>query len=218
VAVMGLGLLVGSVAVGLGSGGLWAIGSLGLLRSRAETVRRRADDQLAPFLEAIARELRAGSSLRTALGVVSDASPPPLGPAVRRLATATRQGAPLPSSLDRWATVQATPASRLAGAALALAAELGGAPARSLDGVAASLRHHAAIQGEAHALGAQARASAMVLVFAPVAFTSLMANLDGEIGRFLFHTPAGLACLFVGSGLDLLGAFWMHRITTAVTA
>jgi Flp pilus assembly protein TadB len=36
---------------------------------------------------------------------------------------------------------------------------------------------------------------------------------DGAAGRFLLRSRAGWACLAVGIGLDVLGAWWMARLT-----
>ena len=65
-------------------------------------------------------------------------------------------------------------------------------------------------------MGAQARASAWVLIAAPPAFTALIAAVDHSLATFLLTTPVGMACLGSGLALDTAGAVWMGRITARV--
>ena len=48
---------------------------------------------------------------------------------------------------------------------------------------------------------------------APVAFAALGLLSDPEVARFLLETPAGLACLVLGLGLDALAGWWMVAIS-----
>jgi tight adherence protein B len=125
----------------------------------------------------------------------------------------TGAGVPLAAALDGWAARRPLPAVRLGVAALALAAETGGASARAVDGVAETIRGRLAVGAEVRALSAQARLSALVIVLAPLAFTALAMASDKGTTTFLFQTPAGLACLVAGLGLDAIAAFWMQRLS-----
>src|SRR5205823_14752762 len=90
------------------------------------------------------------------------------------------------------------PGTRLAVAALCLGAETGGAQARAVDGVAATLRERLAVAGEVRALTSQTRASMLVIAAAPVAFCVFASTTDPRTSTFLFRTPVGLACLAAG--------------------
>jgi tight adherence protein C len=68
------------------------------------------------------------------------------------------------------------------------------------------------VRREVRALSAQARASAVVIGIAPVAFLLVVAVADPTAIGFLVGSPAGLMCLGSGLGLDALGALWMRRI------
>jgi tight adherence protein B len=103
---------------------------------------------------------------------------------------------------------------RLAVAALALSSELGGGAAKSLDAVAATLRDRNGLRREVRALSSQARASALVIGLAPIAFAVIAGSLDPRTTDFLLHDPVGVACLFVGIVLDGCGAAWMHRMAS----
>jgi tight adherence protein B len=125
---------------------------------------------------------------------------------------AAERGVPLVDAIDTWSSTISGDGVRLAGAALALSAELGGAAARSLDGVAATLRDRNAVRREVRALSSQARASAVVIGVAPLGFAVLAAAVDPQTIEFLLRTPAGVSCLVLGVVLDGLGAAWMHRL------
>ena len=97
-------------------------------------------------------------------------------------------------------------------AAFEVASEAGGAAARALDGVAASLRSRAVVADEARALASQARASAAVMVALPVIVAALGGAADPRLARTLLGTPLGLTCVVVAALLDGVGAWWMQRV------
>ncbi len=119
--------------------------------------------------------------------------------------------------IDAWVAARPDPVRVLAGAALGLGAELGGAQARSLDGAAAGLRDRAELMAEVRALTSQARTSAAVMVLAPVGFAAYSWVTDGRVGGVMFTTPVGWACLVAGVVLDGLGAIWMVKLVGRVT-
>jgi tight adherence protein B len=172
----------------------------------------RVDAALPETLEAMARSLRSGSSLRVAITEVSASTPAPLGEGLAELADAAGRGRPLTAAIERWSSTAPGDGVPLAAAALGLAAELGGAAARSLDGVAGTLRDRNGVRREVRALSAQARASAVVISTAPIAFLAVVALADPSAIAFLVGSPVGMACLASGLGLDFAGAWWMRRI------
>ena len=172
----------------------------------------RVDAALPETLESMARSLRSGTSLRLAIAEAGASAPEPLADGLDEIARSVARGRPLNAAIDRWRDATPGDGVPLTAAALGLSAELGGAAARSLDGVAGTLRDRNAVRREVRALSAQARASAVVIGSAPVAFLLVVAAADpGAIG-FLVGSPIGLVCLASGLGLDALGAWWMRGI------
>lgn len=174
---------------------------------------QRRDDQLCLALEHIASSLRAGTTLVAAVGAAANAAPEPLRGELQQVVTAVDGGAPLRRALDRWYEVAGTHAgTRLAATALRLAADGGGEVARSVDRVATTLRERREVRAEARALATQARASAAVLIAAPLAFTALVTTVEPGAALFLVGSPLGLSCLVLGLALDAVGALWMTHI------
>jgi tight adherence protein B len=181
-------------------------------RAAALTQRRRSQ-QLPEALERMAAALRTGSSLPQALAEAARGTPLPLGPELDALAGQAACGQPVLAVLDGWTERHPDRGTRLAAVALALATGVGAAPARAVDGVAATLRERLELAGERHALATQARASAIVLSTAPVAFAGLLTLSDPTASRFLLGTPSGWLCIALGVSLDAAGAVWMARLT-----
>jgi tight adherence protein B len=178
--------------------------------------RRRAV-QLPPALERLATSLRSGASLPVAMAEAAAVTEPPLGPELAALAESTRRGQPMVAGLDEWSARHDDAGTRLAATALALATVVGSAPARAVDGVAATLRERLDLDAERRALGAQARASALVLTLAPVAFAAVLIAGDASAASFLLTTPGGWTCIVLGVSLDAAGAWWMARLTRGAT-
>lgn len=207
-----LGLLVGSVPLAVLAAVLVAAGPAMAVRSRRGRGDERLERGLPAALEAIARSLRSGASLRQAVAEAARATPGGLGRELGLVATQAERGATLLEALEAMAARRPVPGVRLAVAALCLGVETGGAQARAVDGVAATLRDRLAVAAEVRALSSQARVSAVVIGLAPVAFGGFAATTDPRTAQFMFHTPAGLVLLAVGIALDGLGWLWMQRL------
>jgi tight adherence protein B len=179
-------------------------------RNRA-TVAPRA---VADWCDDLARELRAGSSIRRALATTAPVEP--------RLHAAT---APLRHAAERGAAIaEATlpcpgggPHTRLALVVIAAVADLGGAPAIALDRVAATLRARAADADERAVQAAQARLSGQVLTALPIGMLALLAATDADV-RAAVATPIGAACVAAGIALNTVGWWWIRAITRGVAS
>jgi len=162
-------------------------------------------------LERIAAELRAGGTLATALTWLASEGGPLAGD-LARVRSRVELGAPLPEALAQWAAERRAAGIGSAAGALALAHEVGGASADALDSLAVSLRDRLAVTAETRALSAQARYSALVVGLAPLGYFAFSTIVDRRTARALLTTGPGLLCAVVGIALELVGAWWMHRI------
>lgn len=181
------------------------------LRAAGGRLARRRTAQLPEALDAVGAGLRGGLGLAAAIEGAASVGPP-LGPELARVGREVAAGRPLEAALERWRTDAPDASTALAGAALELAAAVGGPGARAVDGAAASLRDRLAAEAETDALATQAKASAAVLTLAPIAFAVLLSTLDPTAGRFLVGTPAGWLCITAGLALDAAGAVWMSAL------
>ena len=192
----------------------WAIAARALQRVRLptrgayrHTIRRRrpAAPDYASLLEAIARQVRSGSSLTGAFVAEISASSP-LGEVVGRISAGVSMADALhdlvPTDADLAFAVQA----------LAATAHLGGPVAATLDAAAAVLRERSAARAERRAHGSQARLSARVLTIVPLVFAAWSAIASQQTRAVYLSTAAGAACAACGLMLNVLGWRWMNRI------
>ncbi|MBV9411455.1 MAG: type II secretion system F family protein [Acidimicrobiia bacterium] len=206
------GAVLGGPALAVGCAALAGAAPLFVLRARRGAADAKTESALPGALEAVARGLRSGGSLRQAVAEAATATPGALGGEMRLAAEAAERGTPLVDALEAWAERCPQAGVRLAVGPLRLGAETGGAQARAIDGVAATLRERLAVAGEVRALTSQTRASMLVIAAAPLVFCVFASSTDPRTSAFLFRSPVGLACLAAGISLDIVGAFWMRRL------
>lgn len=212
-----LGLLAGSrggvvggvVAVGVAV----VVGGVALRMARGRGARQ-ADARLPELVEHVGRGLRAGLDLRGAVLAAGTAVGGPHGAALEVVVARVDGGAEWGEALEGWVDDHRRRPVQLVVGALAVAEAAGGRASRALDGVAATLRARASVADEARALASQARASAAVLVALPVVVAAGGAAADPAVARALLGTPWGLGCIGLATALDVVGALWMHRITS----
>ncbi|MBK5222154.1 MAG: type II secretion system F family protein [Acidimicrobiia bacterium] len=207
-----LGFALGGVPLLVVVGGGAALSVVGGLRAARHRRERGLAASVPDALDHIARSCRSGSSVVQALHEVGSAGVGPAGEVLAEVAQRVERGAAMRESLDDLVGRHQVGALRLAAAALLVGADTGAAPARAVEGVATTLRDRAALDREAAAHATQAKASAAVLVLAPVGFGVFTIAADPRVGDFLFRSPGGLACLAGGATLDVLGAWWMSRL------
>lgn len=155
---------------------------------------------LAHWCEGVARRVRGGDALRVALEHQPDDDT--VGPtieAIRRRLAHPGRAAPLP------------PDAALVAAVVSACLEQGGAAAEPIDRAAGVLRARAAERDERRVQSAQARLSAVVLTWLPVAVLVVLVVTSGAV-RSVVSTPLGLTVVVIGSMLNIAGWWWMRRI------
>ena len=185
----------------------------GLVVSRGVAARGASTayaHDLVGVADAVAASLAAGVAPEGALDTVGRGTA--VGRDLAAVVARHRQGSPLQTELDHWAQANPQSGARLLADALALASQTGGSRAQAAAGVARTLREREALTREIRALGAQVRASALVMVAAPAAFAAVSAAADRRVAAFLLGQPAGWACVLGGLALDGAGAWWIHRL------
>jgi tight adherence protein B len=167
--------------------------------------RRSVTFDYAAMLDSVARQVRSGSSLTSAVieGIDRDS---PLGPAIESV----EAGAPLHDALA--AVPAGDPDLALTTQALSATARLGGPVAATLDDSAAVLRERAATRDERRSQSSQARLSARVLTIVPLGFAIWSALASQRTRDVYMTTVAGALCLASGLVLNVAGWQWMKRI------
>jgi tight adherence protein B len=184
-------------------------------RMRSPVSAARYRTMLAPALDEIARGLRSGASLFTALGDAAAAGSG-LVAADLRTVTVVAAGRGLVPALRDWTDRRPFHDVGLVVAALALSADTGGAQAATVSFLADGLHQRIALGAELHASSAQARLSAAVIAAAPAGFAVVLLAVAPDAVHFLIGTVAGRLMAAAGLLLDAAGGWWMHRLTEAL--
>jgi tight adherence protein B len=174
-------------------------------RNRGRLRRRvHRNDDCAPMLTAIARQVRSGASLTAAAVEEFDQSTPFTDVLVR-----ISQGASLIEALDELESSH--PDVALTAQALSACAHLGGPVAATLDEAAAVLRERTAARAERLAHSSQTRLSARVLTIVPLGFALWSAIVSQRTRDVYLSSGAGTVCAACGLTLNLVGWRWMKR-------
>ncbi len=195
-----LGMLGLVAVVGGGPLLLW-------LRRHRRTLEAAA--ALPDLLRLVASELRIGGTVSSAFATAATSERPFAGDAAilqRRM----QLGAAFETAVVLWSDEHDTVGCRAASGALVCAANVGGPAADALDGLAASLAERFDSQHELRAQSSQARASALVMVCAPLGYLVFSASIDQRSLDALFGTVVGRVCLAVGLALDALAWIWIR--------
>jgi len=211
-----LGLMAGGPVLGLLGALVAGLAPSVVLSATGGRRDARLARELPALLESVARSLRSGAAIPSALREAS-ATGSAAAADLAEVVAETDRGLGLGEALGRWADRRPLPAVRLAVGVLSVALASGGTPARAIDGAAATLRERAEVDRELQALATQARTSAVVVTLAPLAFAGLGVLGDQQTATFLLRTPTGLVCLAVGVALDGFGAWWMTRIAASAS-
>ncbi|MER7829641.1 type II secretion system F family protein [Streptomyces sp. NPDC095602] len=201
-----LPLLAGAAAVPLVARRLRA-------RARAGERERRADAVI-ELCAAVAAELRAGSQPVQALRFAAR-STGALGRDEAAVVAAARFGGDVPEALRGAARADGAEGLAGLGACWQVAVDGGAGLAAGLDRLEAALRERREQRERLRAQLSGAWSTVALLALLPIAGLAMGAALGADPLRVLFHTPAGLACLVVGAGLEAAGLWWAGRIVRA---
>jgi tight adherence protein B len=180
----------------------------GLLWRRPRRQVRPAPRSVADWCDAIARSLRAGSTLAGALHDVVPTDP-----------VTAAVSAPIRLALERGRSVHDAvlrvdrPGEdlHLALTVLSTVARVGGPAGQAIDATAATLRQRADDRDTRAVQAAQARLSAHVMTALPLVMLAVLMSTDGDV-RSAITGPIGATCVALGLALNGIGWWWMRRI------
>ncbi len=177
---------------------------LGERRQRDE--RRQAARDLPAAVSDVARSIRSGATLGSALREVAPTCRGILGRELGAAVSLLDRGYDTTRVLQLWRRATVIDGVELVASACRFSVDHGAGLVGSLDGVAATLLDRIEVADETAALAAQARTSAVTLIALPPVGAAVFALVDPSSIGVLLGTTVGRVCLVAGVGLDLLGA------------
>lgn len=194
------------------------VAALGLM-APTMYLKHRRNRRLATFnqglpdaIDLMARALRAGHSLSSAIEVLSEQSGAGVATEFNVVFRQQNFGLPLRDALLQMADRVPSKDLRFLVTAMLVQKETGGNLTEILDRTAHVIRERIRIGGEVRVRTAQGRLTGTILSLLPVLMLVLTSLINPEYARILLHDPIGQKLLYVGSGLILVGTFFIRRI------
>jgi len=185
---------------------------LGYVLYRRSERFRRFDLLLPDAVDLIARSLRAGHSLPSALVTVADEVADPLGPAFRQCADEMNFGLPLREAILNLFRRFPLPDLQFLIAAILIHKETGGNLAELLDKTAAVLRSRIQLQQKVRVYTAQGRLTGVILIALPFVCFILLNIARPGYTTPLFETDTGRKLVYGTLASITLGALVIRRI------
>ena len=191
--------------------GFVVIPFLWLLRQRSKRLNAFAR-QLPDALEMIARGLRAGHSVGSAMALVSQQMLAPLGAEFERACQQQALGLHLADALNEMVRRIPNDDLRFFQTAVRLHQRFGGNLAEILETIATIVRDRFLVLGQVKALTGEGRISGIVLLALPVCVFFALYYMRPEYLQPLFDDPIGKKLLGASIALQIIGAFAIRKI------
>lgn len=182
-------------------------------------VRMAAKKRMAQFEEGfpeavdlMARALRAGHALPTALQMVGEEIADPIGGEFRKLFDQQNFGMSLPEALTAFAQRVPLIDARFFVTAVMTQREMGGNLAEVLDRLSAVIRDRFKVKRHVRAVSAHGRITGWVLAFLPPAIASVLFIISPAHMRLLVDDPLGVQMVVTAIVLQIIGVFIIRRI------
>ncbi len=163
-------------------------------------------------IDLMARALRAGHSLSSAIEVLSEQSGAVVASEFNAVFRQQNFGLPLRDALLQMADRVPSRDLRFLVTAMLVQKETGGNLTEILDRTTHVIRERIRIEGEVRVRTAQGRLTGWILSLLPVLMLVLTNLINPEYARILLHDPVGHKLLYTGAGLILIGGFFIRRI------
>jgi tight adherence protein B len=194
---------------------LVAVGALyaPLKVNRAKQKRlKQLEAQLPEAADMMSRSLRAGHSFATALGMVGDEMPDPIGSEFRAAFDEINFGVPLNQALGALANRVPISDLRYFVIAVLIQRESGGNLAEILGNISQIIRSRLALLGKVKALSSEGRLSAWILGILPFAIAMIISIINPGFMRVLWTDPAGIKMIGVAAVMMMSGVVWMRKV------
>lgn len=168
--------------------------------------------QLPDAMELIARALRSGHSLASALKVVVDELPDPISKEFNIAYEEQNLGIPLENALKNLYVRMPNMDYKFFAMAVAIQRQSGGDLAEILDKIGHIIRERCRILGQVQALTGEGRISGIVLMALPIALFFAVWHLNPDYVSLLFTDELGRKMVAGAVVLQILGAITIKKI------
>ena len=217
--------LVGAIGLGFASSVFvrfaivrWGAVLLGLalpmlyLLQRRGARRRRFEEQFPEALDLLSRALRAGHAFQTALGMVADDLPDPVGTEFKKTYEQQNFGLPLTDALNELAGRTQLLDVRFFVTAVTIQRETGGNLSEILDNLAEVVRERFKLLRQVRVHTAHGRFTGYILLALPAALGVALSFISPDHMNTLFTHPLGRTMLMGAAVMQTVGYFWIRQV------
>jgi tight adherence protein B len=191
----------------------FAIPFVVLVRKRSVRLHR-FEEQFPEALDLLSRALKAGHAFTTAMGMVADEAPDPIGPEFKKTFDEQNFGLPLKDALNNLAVRIPLLDVRFFVTAVLIQRETGGNLSEILDNLGYVVRERFKILRQVRVYTAHGRLTGYVLLALPAALGGALMFINPEHMNLLFKEQMGHMMLMATIVMQTIGYIWIRKIVT----
>jgi len=173
---------------------------------------KKFDAQLPEAIDLMARALRAGHAIISAVEIVSQETPEPLAAEFRTVFDEQNLGLAIREALLNLVSRVPTDDVRFLATAILLQKETGGNLAEIMDKAASVMRERIRLKGQLRVYTAQGRMTGWFLCFLPFFVFGLISVVNRDYERLLWTSAIGVRLIYGALALMFLGVYTIRRI------
>jgi tight adherence protein B len=182
------------------------------LRVRKNHKTAQVEKQMPDVMELLARSLRAGHTLPSAIELAGQETPKPLGTELRMAYEEQRLGISMHEALRHMGDRVSSPDLRYWVTAVLVQTETGGNLAEIMEKIGHLIRDRLRVKGKIRALTAEGRLSALILGILPFVVFLALYIMNRDYIMTLFYEPLGHKLLLAGGIGIALGLITMRKM------
>lgn len=186
--------------------------NFGLLRFKINRRVNKFNDGLADSIDLMSRALKAGHAMSSAIEVVAEQAPEPIGSEFGRCAQQQRFGIPFREAMLEFTDRVPSQDMYFLVTAILVQKETGGDLTEILDRTTDVIRERVRIAGEVKTHTAQGRLTGWILSALPVGLLGIISLISPHYAEPLFHDPLGQKLLYAAGALIAMGSFVIQKI------
>jgi tight adherence protein B len=173
---------------------------------------RRFEELLPDTIDLMARALRAGHTVTSAIEMVSTEGSEPVASEFRRIFEEQNFGLPLREAMLNLAARVPLPDVSFLVTAILVQKETGGNLAEVLDKATAVIRERFRLRGQLRVYTAQGRLTGWILAGLPFFMFVLLNLVNPEYEKILLTDPVGQKLIYLGIGLMVTGGWVIRKV------
>ncbi len=197
-------------AVGAGVFGM-VCPTLWLMHRRSSRLKK-FEEHFPEALDLLSRAIRAGHAFQTAMGMVADELPEPVGPEFKKTFDQQNYGLPLKEALNDMAERINLLDVKFFVTAVAIQRDTGGNLSEILDNLGHVVRERFKIRRQVRVHTAHGRFTGYVLLALPAALAIALTFINPDHMRMLFREPMGQMMLISAIVMQTIGFFWIRQV------